>query len=120
MTPEDKRGTNADNIRFERPESTSRANLLVIYPELAGLPEDLMKIVVTIYENVDEVEKSLVDAQSRGESETQTAAYAFIRFTLNVILKEAGNPLLEKFIKDYQAKIDQLVMESELPVGGEQ
>lgn len=121
MNPDRRRVMEADDrIKFERSESGSRANLLVDYPELSGLSEDLMKIVVTLYENVDVVEKSLLEVQSRGESESQTAAYAFIRFTLNRVLKTAGNPLLEKFVRDYNARIDQLVMESELSVGREQ
>ena len=120
MSGNDEMKPSENDIKFEQKGSDARARLLVDYPELVGLPEELMRIVVTLFENVDEVEKSLVEAQSKGKSETQASAYAFIRFTLNVILKNAENPLLEKFIRDYNAKIDQLVMESELPVGGEQ
>lgn len=116
MSEHDERRLSENDIRFEQSGSDSRSRLLAVYPELAGLSEDLMKIVVTLYENVDVLEKSLLETQGKGRSESQPAAYAFIRFTLNVVLKKAENPLLEKFIRDYNAKIDRLLMESEIPL----
>ena len=92
------------------------AEILGEYPDLQSLPEEVKTTVSATYKNVRTAERYLEDVQSGKPTGDVEYHLKFVGETLDE-LKSANNHVLDKFIKDHEAKLADVTAKAQEAIG---